>query len=609
MVFCVFLFGYLLYRLRGNLIYKIFTALFVSIFQLVMSMVLARVLGYEGINASLFYYDKEWFSLEVFALSFFVAVLLLIMVMTVDFFVNKKEIATEKFNWSYKKIILLLITGIPILLGSIGYFGAVWIMKEFGNVGIEEIIYTMSQPLKGTDSGQIFSFIEGPLLNAIFISSSLIYAYILISPFLDHIGKSSRALIISKKIVFSTLSLGIFFVGIVLGVQEIGYADIKSYFFEKTTIYEEYFVSPLEVDLSFPEKKRNLVYIFVESLESTFFSYDIGGGQEENLLPNLSQLAQKEISFSHSDYLGGALNVPGTGFTVGAMVAQTTGVPLKVTGSYSANDYGSTSSYMPGITSLGDILEENGYYQELIIGSDASFAGRDKYFSQHGNYEIVDYNYAKKMGWIPEDYKEWWGYEDEKLFEFAKERLSEISELEQPFNFTLLTADTHFPHGYMGENTPVIYENQYSNVIHYADSMLYDFIMWMQNQPFYENTTIILTGDHLSMDTDFFVDLSSEYERTIFNLFMNTPTEPVTSKNRGFSSLDLFPTTLSALGVEITGDRLGLGTNLFSTRDTIIEELGFEKVSEELRKNSTFYNTKIMQGSDLEAGKNNKEKK
>lgn len=135
------------------------------------------------------------------------------------------------------------------------------------------------------------------------------------------------------------------------------------------------------------------------------------------------------------------------------------------------------------------------------------------------------------------------------------------------------------------------------------------FIMWMQNQPFYENTTIILTGDHLSMDTDFFVDLSSEYERTIFNLFMNTPTEPVTSKNRGFSSLDLFPTTLSALGVEITGDRLGLGTNLFSTRDTIIEELGFEKVSEELRKNSSFYNSKIMQGSDLEAGKNTKEKK
>lgn len=86
MLFCVFLFGYLLYRLRGNLIYKIFTALFVSIFQLVMSMVLARVLGYEGINASLFYYDKEWFSLKVFALSFFVAVLLLIMVMTVDFF-------------------------------------------------------------------------------------------------------------------------------------------------------------------------------------------------------------------------------------------------------------------------------------------------------------------------------------------------------------------------------------------------------------------------------------------------------------------------------------------------------------------------------------------
>ena len=37
--------------------------------------------------------------------------------------------------------------------------------------------------------------------------------------------------------------------------------------------------------------------------------------------------------------------------------------------------------------------------------------------------DILDYEYAVKNKMIPEDYKVWWGYEDEKLFGFAKEKL------------------------------------------------------------------------------------------------------------------------------------------------------------------------------------------
>ena len=50
-----------------------------------------------------------------------------------------------------------------------------------------------------------------------------------------------------------------------------------------------------------------------------------------------------------------------------------------------------------------------------MIGSDATFGGRRNYFTQHGNYNIKDYNYAIEQGWIPEDYKVWWGYEDQKF--------------------------------------------------------------------------------------------------------------------------------------------------------------------------------------------------
>ena len=32
------------------------------------------------------------------------------------------------------------------------------------------------------------------------------------------------------------------------------------------------------------------------------------------------------------------------------------------------------------------------------MGSEASFGGRDKLLTQHGNFNIEDYNYAKKHG-------------------------------------------------------------------------------------------------------------------------------------------------------------------------------------------------------------------
>ena len=65
-------------------------------------------------------------------------------------------------------------------------------------------------------------------------------------------------------------------------------------------------------------------------------------------------------------------------------------------------------------------------------------------------------------------------------------------------------------------------------------------------------------------------------------------------KNRLFTTLDLFPTTLAAMGVEIEGERLGLGTNLFSGEKTLPEKYGYEKMFEELKKKSLFYDNEIL---------------
>lgn len=78
----------------------------------------------------------------------------------------------------------------------------------------------------------------------------------------------------------------------------------------------------------------------------------------------------------------------------------------------------------------------------------------------------------------------------------------------------------------------------------------------------------------------------------MYNTIINadcTYKENVTG-NRDFSTMDMFPTTLAALGVEIDGNKLGLGTNLFSGEETLREELGANYINKELKRNDKMYN-------------------
>ena len=45
--------------------------------------------------------------------------------------------------------------------------------------------------------------------------------------------------------------------------------------------------------------------------------------------------------------------------------------------------------------------------------------------------------------------------------------------------------------------------------------------------------------------------------------------------------MDMFPTTIASLGATIEGDRLGLGTNLFSGEQTLAEKLTFDQLNDD----------------------------
>lgn len=471
----------------------------------------------------------------------------------------------------------IMLTAVFAFIAPLLLFSAWWMFRTWKNLTMDELVFHLTGPLEGTNSDIIIEY----LLQCM-IPSILILALTIIGMVIFRKKKFFHLLDGVVLVIFIGLSFGTVY----MTAEKL---DVDGYLASQGT-YSEFvdnnYVDPAEVSISFPEQKRNLIYIFLESMETTYADIKDGGGFDEDVIPELTKTAQENEDFSGEDQaINGAYMMSGTTWTMGAMFAHTSGLPLNI--SIGSNDMDTQESFFPGAVTLGDILQEQGYSQRLLIGSDATFGGRRLYFTEHGNYDIVDYQYVVENGWIPEDYYVWWGYEDAYLFEFAKEQLRDLASQEEPFNLTMLTVDTHFEDGYVCEKCEDTHgDDQYANVMACSSEQIEEFIQWVQEQDFYENTTIVLAGDHLTMDSDFCEDVSYDYERKTYVSYINSASEPEMNTSRTYTTFDHFPTTLAALGAQIEGNRLGLGTNLFSTEKTLVERYGIDYENQELEKRS-----------------------
>lgn len=361
---------------------------------------------------------------------------------------------------------------------------------------------------------------------------------------------------------------------------------------QTSTVFEDYYVETKAENITFPEKKKNLVYIVLESMETDYADRQNGGEFDVSRIEQLTLLAEQNISFSHTSGFGGAAAAPYTEWTTAAIVAQTSGLPLKT--SYLGKN---SDALMDDVTALGDILEYQGYEQTFMLGSEFEYGARDLYINSHGKQNIFDYSHAVENGLIPEGYNAFWGYEDARLFEYAKNELTRLSTLGDPFCLTLLTVDTHFFDGYNCERCSNDFSDSYSNAIACSDKQVSEFVDWIKTQSFFEDTVIVICGDHPTMDPWYLPAGSDIDGRPIYNCIINSSKTAANTKNRDFTLMDMFPTVLSALGAEFEGDRLGLGTDLFSSAPTLSEQLTREKFFNELYKKSEYFD-KYLSGRE-----------
>ncbi|MGN0971433.1 MAG: LTA synthase family protein, partial [Aristaeellaceae bacterium] len=443
-----------------------------------------------------------------------------------------------------------ILFGLMFFLASAVIILCAWYHRTY-NVGFRELLYTLLGPLKGTGNSVVQLVIRSCLPPILWCLLGYVLACFLLSEsrlnralwtlggrrafparllaWLRRIG----ALVCAGLVVFAVYYTNLKF-------DVIGYlASLR----EITDIYEAEYVDPAEVSVTAPEHKRNLIYIVAESLETTYVSTEQGGWQEENLMPCLTALAESNLYFPGRQTPSGLSNLSGTSWTMASLLAQTSGIPFAFP--VDGNAMETQEYFAPRLTTLGDILAAQGYSQEFLCGSDASFAGRRKYFTQHGGYEIFDLFTAREQGYIDQDYYVWWGFEDSYLFQIARDEATRLAAQEQPFNLTLLTVDLHHFEGYICPECDGEYGYTTADVVNCTDRQIADFVAWCQDQPFWENTTIIVTGDHPRMDGAL-VEEATDAQRTIYHCLLNLPAEAQgRTEERTFTTLDLFPTTLA----------------------------------------------------------------
>ena len=470
---------------------------------------------------------------------------------------------------------MVVLSYIFIFLSVIAFCGSYFILFIMGKNNFYENIYMIMHSVNSSGTLSTFWYSVRPCLWLFILLIVVLFA---LNKFVFHNKK--------KQLIFSIILLCIS----LFSVMKLMHFDtyvINSLSY--TDVYDKYYVDTNEVKITFPKKKRNLILIYLESMEASLFSKENGGVFEQSRIKELEDIALNNINFSNTDKLGGAYTLDNTSCTIFSLVTSTSATPV-----YTRlfQSYGENNPYMQKVRSLGNVLRENGYNLGLIQGSSIKFSAANYYLKNNGDFEIFDDDTARERGYVDKNYSVWWGIEDKKVFEYSKEEIQKLAQKNEPFAYILFTTDTHFPDGYLDETCDTPFSDHLSNSYACSSKMVNNYLEWLKSQDFYDDTTIFIVGDH-KVKQDSYYWGHGDYERVNYNAIINSVLKG-NNKNRKFSQFDMYPTILASMGAKIEGDRIGFGVNLFSNEKTMIEILGKDNFDNEIFKNSKYYQEKIL---------------
>lgn len=460
-------------------------------------------------------------------------------------------------RWCSRVLAWLLITAGAVFIGT-----SLWILGTFGQVSIPQLI--MNLPKGGGegadgDPALIQSFFVKSLVIPLAVVAVAALGYYFIRWFIRARRRrqgSVRAGQWWQTAIAAFAAVAVFVGG---GWYLTSTVQLQQYIEGVTgsLSMEPYYQAP-EV-LSAPAHPKNLVVIYLESMDEAFGEADIVG---EDLL---IALQESTADWAKLDVLR---QYPSSGWTMAGIIGTQCGIPPRPAGGVWAGEMPDVNligedkdAYLPGAICLGDILAEHGYHNVYLGGASAEFASKGSFLRTHGYETIKDRGYWEAQG---ETEFSGWGLSDRRLFENAKQELAELHAADRPFNLTMLTLDNHTPVHDFGY-CPQTSETPTHSAIRCQSEFVADLIDFMRDSGMLEDTVVAVMADHLMMPSEATVYRAGVEPRnaTRFPLFARfwTP-DGIEFARTHAHQLHLYPTILELLGYEIGNHQAGLGLSL-----------------------------------------------
>ncbi|WP_390409462.1 LTA synthase family protein [Lacticaseibacillus jixiensis] len=314
-------------------------------------------------------------------------------------------------------------------------------------------------------------------------------------------------------------------------------------------------------------KGKNVIIIHLESFQQFLINFKVDG---QEVTPFLNSLVKQKDTLSFDNFF----NQVGAGKTSDAENMLETGMYGLESGSlFSSLGTDNTFQAAPAILNQTD-----GYTSAVFHGGNGTFWNRNNVYKSLGYQYFFDGSYYGQGT----DQTTQYGIKDKLMF---GETIKYMERLQQPFYAKIITTTNHFPFyisdvdsDFPDAGTSDASINGYFRTAHYLDAALKEFFAYLKASGLYNNSLIMMYGDHYGISNDRnqtlapllgksanswndFDDASMQRVPLIFHM----PNLPGGIKHTYGGEIDVLPTLLHLLGVN-TKPYVQFGTDLLSAQ-------------------------------------------
>lgn len=302
----------------------------------------------------------------------------------------------------------------------------------------------------------------------------------------------------------------------------------------------------------------NVIVVSLESVESFVIGETLHG---EEITPFLNELINNSYYFDNFYYQTGQGKTSDAEFIINNSLH-----PLG-RGAVFLTHYDNEFYALP------EILNSNGYTTAVFHANDETFYNRDIMYPNLGYenyYSFSDYKISlhNSVGWGMKD------------IDFVEQSMDYLTELPEPFYTTMITLTNHFPYDLDEEDhfiepfdSDSSIVNQYFPTVRYTDEAMRILVNNLKEAGLYENTIIVMYGDHYGIANSHYEELRKFLGREIdlyesvklerVPLIIHIPGMEGEKISTVSGQIDVMPTLLNILGQPDEGQAM-FGTDLFA---------------------------------------------